>query len=97
MKCGTTDQVVYTKLRKKLKTLQEYTLLLSNNAKTTFLKSQVTFLINNQNIASISKAAQEAIIISKTRKQDTAACEAKREQLCLTLARVEKQLKNTKG
>jgi hypothetical protein len=98
MRCGTADQVACTKLRKKLKTLQEYISLLSNNAKTTFLESWVTFLMDNRDTASISKAAQEAIIISETRKQDAAAREAERELLCSTLAGMgQKQSGNTKG
>jgi hypothetical protein len=97
MKCGTADRVACTKLRKKLKTSQEYTSLLSDNAKTTFLESRVTFLMDNRDTAGISKAAQEAIIISETRKQDAAAREAERERLRSTLAGMEKQPGNTKG
>ena len=91
MKCGTADWVAYTKLRKKLKTSQEYMSLLTNNAKTAFLESRVTSLMDNRDTASISKAVQEAIIILETRKQDVAACEAKRELLCLTLAKMDKK------
>ena len=98
MKCSTADRVACTKLQKKLKALKEYKSLLSDTAKKAFLESWVTFLIDNRDTAGISKAAQEAIIISDTRKQDAAAREAEHELLRLTLAAIGgKQSSNAKG
>lgn len=98
MKCGTADRVACTKLRKKLKASQEYMSLPSDNAKTTFLESRVTSLMDTRDTAGISKAAQEAIIISETHKQDAAAREAERELLRSTLAGMKgKQPERTRG
>ena len=46
-RCGTADQVAYTKLQNKLKQLPKYMLLSFKDAKKFFFKSYVTSLINS--------------------------------------------------
>ena len=98
MKCGIADRVACTKLRKKLKASHEYKTLPSDNARTSFLESRVTSLMETRDAAGISKAIQEGIIISETHRQDAAAREAEHELLRSTLAGMAgKQSGNTMG
>lgn len=84
-KCGTADRVACTKLRKKLKTSPEYMLLLSEDAKKSFLDAHIASLMESRDDAGISKAAQEAVVIAENVKQERATREAERELLRSTL------------
>jgi hypothetical protein len=85
-KCGIADRVACTKLRKRVKASHEYKTLPSDNARTSFLESRVTSLMETRDAAGISLAIQEGMIISETRRQDAAAREAEHELLRSTLA-----------
>ena len=98
LRCGTADRVACTKLRKKLKASRKYMLLSSEDAKKSFLESCVASLMDSRDDAGISKAAQEAVVIAETVKQERAARKAEHELLCSTLTEMaEKQSSNKRG